>query len=265
MERFVLARGQSALQVLSVRKRPGERRIGDACVAIQQTGGAHADQLTLQVVDDPGGGQGNGVPREADGQTRRTEHEEPARLDLGAGQTVDVPAAAEAADMLESRRELAAEGEVGNWCDGVGADADFRKRGLYTSRIFFRDDKSGCCRVSRRGPPHGGRELDVRAPHVVEVARNRMRRVGFVVWAGHDVDHDLKRRVEAVEHAAERDEPTAAIVLGCTREADRRRFEYGESGRAVRDVRDEHRLSSREADHGRERGRLNRRGALHLS
>src|SRR5438552_2706720 len=102
----VLTRGQAPLEVFGVRQRARQSRIRRARVGIKEARGAHVDQLALEVMDDPGGGQRRGVPREADRQPWRQQVEQPSGVELGTRKSLDVPAAAETADVAESRREL---------------------------------------------------------------------------------------------------------------------------------------------------------------
>ena len=103
---LVLTRGQAPLEVFGVRQRARQSRIRRAGVGIKEARGPHVDQLALEVMDDPGGGQRRGVPREADRQPWRQQVEQPSGVELGTRKSLDVPAAAETADVAESRREL---------------------------------------------------------------------------------------------------------------------------------------------------------------
>ncbi|TME72745.1 MAG: hypothetical protein E6I50_00135 [Chloroflexi bacterium] len=108
VERFVLAGRKPSLKVLGVGERGGQSRIGRASFHFDHARGAHADELPLEVVDDPGGRQRGGVPRERHVKSWRQQAKEPPWLKLGAREAVDAPGAAEPADVEESRRQLLA-------------------------------------------------------------------------------------------------------------------------------------------------------------
>src|SRR2546427_9158747 len=135
MEGLVMTGRQSTLEIVGIGERVCERRIGDAGVPVKEASGAHAHELPLQVMDDPSGRQRNRVPADADRKAGRQELEEPAWLDVRAWQSLDKPAAAETADVLETRGELAAESPAAAGRDGLAADSNLIERCLHARRV----------------------------------------------------------------------------------------------------------------------------------
>ncbi len=80
--------------------------------------------------------------------------------------------------------------------------------------------------MGRQGAIDLGCELHVRAAHVLEAPGHQAwSGLGFLVGAGHDIDHNLQRGVETVEKSPERGEPAPAIVLRRPSEPDRARLD----------------------------------------
>jgi hypothetical protein len=221
VEGFVLARGETALQVFGVGQRSRERRIRGTRVDVYEPRRAHVDQLTLQVADDPRGRQRGRMPREADGEAWRQQAEEPSRVDLSAGQTLDAPAPTETAHVLKARRQLFAEWNVALHRFGE-CDSHLRQVGLDARCVFGTGDQRSFQAVRGRGTPDLLSEAEIGRVHVVGICSRRGGAgVCIVLRTRLHLDHGLERRIDAVDHAAERREPAQAVVFGRARESNR--------------------------------------------
>src|SRR5438445_172061 len=96
---------------------------------------AHADQLPLQVTHDPRGRERNGMPGQAHGETGRQQAEEPCRIEVGSGQTLDIPGTTETARVLKARSQFSPEDSFRRRLGGVEPDAHLAQRSLQALRV----------------------------------------------------------------------------------------------------------------------------------
>src|SRR4029077_17450302 len=73
------------------------------------------------------------------------------------------------------------------------------------------------------------RERKVGTAHVVEGGWERRRRVRLLVGTGRDGDDDLQWRVEGVDHAPERVQPSKPVILRSAGEPNRSGLDHGET------------------------------------
>jgi len=139
VERLVLAGGEAALQVFRVGQGAREGRVRRRGRRVHEAARPHVDELALEVADDPVGGKGRDVPGKVERKTRRQEAEEPAGVELGARQTIDVPRAAEASGVKKLAGELPPE-DVGLYrvCD-ARMNAHVGERHTQALRLAGRD------------------------------------------------------------------------------------------------------------------------------
>ena len=250
MERLVLARGQPALEVFRVGQRAGKGGVRRRGRRIHEAARAHVDELALQVAHDPVRGKRRHVPRQPERQTRRHEAEQPARVELGARKAIDVPRAAETADVKELAGVLPPEDvrllPLGN----AGVNAHVGEGRAQALRLPRRDHERGPDVV--RGPrsPDRARKSEVGPAHLLEPGRHDLRlSVDVPVGTRLNVDDDLQRTVKTVEKPPESCQPLVALVLGGARKSDRVGLDHGDRRRAILPAL--RGFGSFDADHGR--------------
>ena len=75
------------------------------------------------------------MPSEADSKTGRQEPEEPSGVEVGTRKAFDVPGAAEAARVLETRGQLTAERDIRRWFESGDLDSHVCEGGLHSRTV----------------------------------------------------------------------------------------------------------------------------------
>ena len=161
------------------------------------------------------------MPRERDRQSVGQQAEEPTRVEVGAWQSIHIPAAAEAADVQEARGNLAPEHGPRRLMPGRAGDPHVCQRRAQARGMSIGDHERREDGVGHRGAPDRAREREVGATHVVEVGWKICLGSRLLIGSGADFDHHLEGGVQSVDQPPKAVEPLLAVVLRRPGEADR--------------------------------------------